>query len=33
VEKKALSIGAKKMVIENLQQEFVEEFVFRAVQW
>ncbi len=25
VEKKALKIGAKKMVIEDLQKEFVEE--------
>jgi len=32
VEKKALKIGAKKMVIEDLQKEFVEELCFRAVQ-
>ncbi|OAX77609.1 argininosuccinate synthase [Emergomyces africanus] len=32
VEQKALAIGAKKMVIEDLQREFVEELCFRAVQ-
>ncbi|EXJ67475.1 argininosuccinate synthase [Cladophialophora psammophila CBS 110553] len=32
VEKKALTIGATKMVIEDLQKEFVEELCFRAVQ-
>lgn len=32
VEKKALKIGAEKMVIEDLQKEFVEELCFRAVQ-
>lgn len=32
VEKKALQIGAQKMVIEDLQREFVEELCFRAVQ-
>ena len=32
MEKKALKIGAKKMVIEDLQKEFVEELCFRAVQ-
>lgn len=32
MEKKALKIGAKKMVIEDLQREFVEELCFRAVQ-
>lgn len=32
MEKKALKIGAKKMVIENLEKEFVEELCFRAVQ-
>ena len=32
VEKKALKIGANKMVIEDLQKEFVEELCFRAVQ-
>ncbi|MCJ1471642.1 hypothetical protein MMC13_000282 [Lambiella insularis] len=32
VEKKALKIGAQKMVIEDLQKEFVEELCFRAVQ-
>ncbi len=32
VEKKALALGAEKMVIEDLQREFVEEIVFRAIQ-
>jgi argininosuccinate synthase len=32
VEKKALKIGAKKMIITDLQKEFVEELCFRAVQ-
>lgn len=32
VEKKALEIGAQKMIIEDLQREFVEELCFRAVQ-
>lgn len=32
VEKKALALGAERMVIEDLQREFVEEIVFRAVQ-
>lgn len=32
VEKKALALGAKKMVIENLQKVFVEEIVHRAIQ-
>ena len=32
VEKKALQIGAQKMVIEDLQKEFVEKLCFRAVQ-
>ena len=32
VEKKALKIGAKKMIIEDLQREFVEELCFRAIQ-
>ena len=32
VQKKALKIGANKMVIEDLQKEFVEEVCFRAVQ-
>ena len=32
MEKKALKIGAQKMVIEDLQREFVEELCFRAVQ-
>jgi argininosuccinate synthase len=32
VEKKALKIGAQKMVIVDLQREFVEELCFRAVQ-
>lgn len=32
MEKKALALGAEKMVIENLEREFVEEIVFRAIQ-
>ena len=32
MEKKALKIGAEKMVIEDLEKEFVEELCFRAVQ-
>lgn len=32
MEKKALKIGAQKMVIEDRQKEFVEELCFRAVQ-
>lgn len=32
VEKKARQIGAQKMVIEDLQKEFVEDLCFRAVQ-
>lgn len=32
VEKKALALGAERMVIEDLQREFVDEIVFRAVQ-
>lgn len=32
VEKKALALGAKKMVIQNLQKAFVEEIVHRAIQ-
>jgi argininosuccinate synthase len=32
VEKKALALGAERMVIEDLQREFVEEIVFRAIQ-
>jgi argininosuccinate synthase len=32
VEKKALKIGAKKMVILDLKKEFVEELCFRAIQ-
>lgn len=32
MEKKALALGAQKMVILDLQKEFVEELVFRAVQ-
>lgn len=31
-EKKALAIGAKKVLIENVQQEFVEEYIFPALQ-
>ncbi|KAH8165681.1 hypothetical protein CIB48_g2554 [Xylaria polymorpha] len=32
VEKKALALGAERMIIENLQQEFVDELIFRAIQ-
>lgn len=32
VEKKALALGAEKMVILDCQREFVEEMVFRAIQ-
>ncbi|KAI9728567.1 MAG: Adenylosuccinate synthetase [Cirrosporium novae-zelandiae] len=32
VEQKALKIGAKKMIIEDLRREFVEELCFRAIQ-
>ena len=32
VEKKARHIGAKKMIIEDLRREFVEELCFRAIQ-
>lgn len=32
VEAKALKVGAKKMIIENLEKEFVEELCFRAIQ-
>ncbi|KAK0715611.1 argininosuccinate synthase [Lasiosphaeris hirsuta] len=32
VEKKALALGAKKMIIENLQKVFVEEIVHKAIQ-
>ncbi|KAI1270318.1 argininosuccinate synthase [Xylariaceae sp. FL1019] len=32
VEKKALALGAERMVIDDLQQEFLEELVFRAIQ-
>ncbi|KAH7175848.1 argininosuccinate synthase [Dactylonectria macrodidyma] len=32
VEKKALALGAERMVIEDLQQEFVDELIFRAIQ-
>ena len=32
VKRKALKIGAQKMVIEDLQKEFVEDLCFRAVQ-
>ncbi|OAQ73180.1 argininosuccinate synthase [Pochonia chlamydosporia 170] len=32
VEKKALALGAEKMVIVDLQKEFVEQLVFRAAQ-
>ncbi|KAF5247865.1 hypothetical protein FANTH_6146 [Fusarium anthophilum] len=30
--KKALVLGAERMIIENLQKEFVEQIVFRAIQ-
>jgi argininosuccinate synthase len=32
VEKKALALGAEKMVILDLQKYFVDELVFRAIQ-
>ncbi|KAI3337955.1 argininosuccinate synthase [Ustulina deusta] len=32
VEKKALALGAERIVIANLQQEFVDEFIFPAIQ-
>ena len=32
MEAKALKIGAQKMVVEDLQKEFVEELCFRAIQ-
>ncbi|KFA69438.1 hypothetical protein S40285_04638 [Stachybotrys chlorohalonatus IBT 40285] len=32
VEKKALSLGAERMVVANLQQEFVDELIFPAIQ-
>lgn len=32
VEKKALALGAERMVIDDLQQEFLEELVFRGIQ-
>lgn len=32
MEKKALALGAERMIIENLQQEFVDELIFRAIQ-
>jgi argininosuccinate synthase len=32
IEKKALLLGAERMVIEDLQKIFVEQLVFRAVQ-
>ena len=32
VEKKALALGAKKMIIENLQKAFVEEIVHSAIR-
>ncbi|KAK3989563.1 mitochondrial phenylalanyl-tRNA synthetase [Cladorrhinum sp. PSN332] len=32
VEKKALALGAERMIIEDLQREFVEEIVFRSIQ-
>ncbi|KAF4957675.1 hypothetical protein FGADI_2914 [Fusarium gaditjirri] len=32
VEKKALALGAERMIIQNLQKEFVEQIVFRAIQ-
>ncbi|KAH6603671.1 hypothetical protein Trco_008446 [Trichoderma cornu-damae] len=32
VEKKALALGAERIVIEDLQQEFVDELIFRAIQ-
>ena len=32
IEKKALQLGAERMIIADLQREFVEQLVFRAVQ-
>ncbi|KAK6954593.1 hypothetical protein Daesc_004560 [Daldinia eschscholtzii] len=32
VEKKALSLGAERMIIDNLQEEFVEKVIHRAIQ-
>lgn len=32
LEKKALSLGASKVYIEDLQQEFVEQYIFRALK-
>ncbi|KAI0454743.1 argininosuccinate synthase [Xylaria acuta] len=32
VEKKALALGVERIVIANLQQEFVDEFIFPAIQ-
>lgn len=32
VKKKALQIGAEKVYIENLQQEFVEDYIFQALK-
>jgi len=32
VEKKAMALGAKKMIIQNLQKQFVEEIVHSAIQ-
>ncbi|KAI1130591.1 argininosuccinate synthase [Nemania abortiva] len=32
VEKKALALGAERMVIDNLQQEFVDDVIVRAIQ-
>ncbi|VUC34347.1 unnamed protein product [Clonostachys rosea] len=32
VEKKALAVGAERMIIRNKQKEFVEEIVFRSIQ-
>ncbi|OAR05725.1 hypothetical protein LLEC1_07574 [Akanthomyces lecanii] len=32
VEKKALALGAERMVIDDLQKEFLEELVFRGIQ-
>ncbi|KAM0666083.1 hypothetical protein ACQRIT_004778 [Beauveria bassiana] len=32
VEKKALALGAERMIIDDLQQEFLEELVFRGIQ-
>ena len=31
-ERKALAVGAEKLVVEDLKREFVEELCFRAVQ-